>query len=73
MNVPPSWAFLMAMTMRRCDAERITQCSMSMVTLEGTGRRHRANICPVLPGRTPWSLILGWKIDLWCCDIAFRS
>jgi hypothetical protein len=45
----------MAMTMHRCGAERIDQCSMSRATLEATGRRHRVIICPVSPRRTPWS------------------
>jgi len=44
--------------MRRCGAERITQQSMSRATLDASGCRHLAIICPVLPRRTPWSLIL---------------
>ena len=30
------------MTMRRCNAERIAQCSVSRATLEATGRHHWA-------------------------------
>ena len=51
-------AILTAMTMRRCGAERIAQQSMSRATLDATGRRHWAIICPVLPWRMPWSSIL---------------
>ena len=46
-----------AMTMRRYGDERIAQRSMSRATLEATGRRQRAIICPVLPWRMPWSSI----------------
>jgi hypothetical protein len=60
-NAPPSRAILMAMTMRRCDAKRIAQCSMSMATLEATGRHHWASICPILLWRTPWSSTFGLK------------
>jgi hypothetical protein len=31
---------------------------VSRATLDATGRRHQASICPVLPWRTPWSSIL---------------
>ncbi len=58
---PALRAILMAMTMRRCGAERIDQCSMSRATLEATGRRHQAIIRPVLPRRTPWSSIFCLK------------
>ncbi len=49
MNKCTSFAcHLMAMAMCRCDAERIAQYSRSMC-------RHHANICPILPRRTPSS------------------
>ena len=60
-NAPTSWTILKAMTMRRCNAERIAQCSMSMATLEATRRHHRAIIRPVLSRQTPWSSIFGLK------------
>jgi hypothetical protein len=60
-NVPPSWAIMTAMMMRRCVDERITQCSMSRATLEATVRCHRAIIRPVLPWWRPWSSIFGLK------------
>ncbi len=44
-------AILKAMRVRRYDAERIAQRSMSRVTLDATGRRNRAIICPVFGGR----------------------
>ncbi len=50
-------AILMAIRIRRYGSERITQYGRSRATLDATGRRHRASICPVLPQRTPWSSI----------------
>jgi hypothetical protein len=54
-------------------AERITQCSMSRATLEATVHHHWASIRPILLRRTPWTSICGLKIELRCCEIAFRS
>jgi hypothetical protein len=51
-------AISMAMRIRRYGAERIAQYGRSRATLDATGRRHRAIICPVSPQRTPWSSIL---------------
>ena len=48
----------MAMRIKRYDAEQIAQYGSSRATLDATGRRHWASICPVLPWRTPWSSIL---------------
>ena len=41
----------MAMQIRRYGAERIAQYGRSRATLDATGRRHLAIICPVLPQR----------------------
>jgi len=57
-NAPTSLAISMAMRIRRYGAERIAQYGRSRATLDATGHRHRASICPVLPRRMPWSLIL---------------
>jgi hypothetical protein len=43
----------MAMVVRRCNTKRVAQCSMSRVTPEATGRRHRATTCSVSPQRPP--------------------
>jgi hypothetical protein len=43
----------MAMQIRWYGAERITQCGRFRATLDATGRRHPASICPILPRRTP--------------------
>ena len=72
-NKLPSLVMLMVMAMFRCNMARITQFGRSRATLDATGRRHRVSIYPVLPRRTPWSSILASKIELWCCEIAFRS
>jgi len=72
-NARTSPAISMAMRIRRYSAERITHYGRSRATLDATGRRHRASICPVLPQRTPWSSILEYKIKLWHCEIAFQS
>jgi hypothetical protein len=61
----------MAMWIRWYSAERIAQYGRSRATLDATEHCHRASICPVLPRRTPWSLILAYKIELWRCEIAF--
>ena len=60
-NAPPSRAISMAVTMRRCDAKRITRCSMFRATLEATGHHHWASICPILFCWMPWSSIFGLK------------
>ena len=51
----------MAMRIRRYGAEFIAQYGRSRATLDATGLRHRASICPVSPRRTPWSSI--WKLS----------
>jgi hypothetical protein len=61
------------MRVRRYDAERIAQYGRSRATLDATERRNRASIRPVSPQRMPWSSILALKIELWRCEIAFRS
>jgi hypothetical protein len=48
-NGPASLAILMAMRIRRYNAERISQYGRSRATLNPTGHRHWASICPVLP------------------------
>jgi len=53
-----SLAISMAMRIRRYGAECIAQYGRSSSTLDATGRRHRASICPVSPQRMPWSSIL---------------
>ena len=56
---PTSLAISMAMRIRWYSAKPITQYGRStMATIDATGRRHRASICPVLPRRTPRSSIL---------------
>jgi len=48
-------AILIAMRMRRYDAGRITQWSMSRASLLGaTGCRHRLSACTQLPRWPPW-------------------
>jgi hypothetical protein len=47
----------MAMRIRRYGAKRMAQWGRSRATLDATGRRHWAIICPVLPKWMPWSLI----------------
>ncbi len=70
-NGPALQAILMAMRIRRYGDEHITQYGRSMATLDATGRRHRASIHPVSPQQTPWSSILAYKIELWCCGNRF--
>ena len=57
-NAADLLAISMVMRIRRYGAERIAQYGRSRATLDATGLRHRASICPVLPQRTPWSLNL---------------
>ncbi len=57
-NASDLLAILMATRIRRYGAKRIAQYGRSRATLDATGRRHRASVCPVSPRRTPWSLIL---------------
>jgi len=70
---PALQAISMAMRISRYGAERITQYGRSRATLDATGCRDRASIRPVSPRRTPWSFILAYTIELWHCEIAFRS
>jgi hypothetical protein len=73
-NAPTSLAISMAMQIRWYGAECIVQYGRFRATLDATGRRHQASICPVLPRRTPsWSSILELKIELWRGEIAFQS
>jgi hypothetical protein len=60
----------MAMGIRRYSAKRITQYGRFRATLDATICLHWASIRPVLPRRTPWSLILAQKIELWHCEAA---
>jgi len=57
-NAPTLLAISMAMRIRWYGAECIAQYGRSRATLDATGRHHWASICPVLPRRMPWSLIL---------------
>jgi hypothetical protein len=57
-NAADLLAISMAMWIRRYGAERIAQYGRSRATLDATGRCHWVSIRPVLPQRTPWSLIL---------------
>jgi hypothetical protein len=68
-----SRAISVAMWIRRYDAERIAQYGRSRATLDTNGRRHRANIHPVLPRRMPWSSISAYKIELWRCGNWFSK
>ncbi len=43
----------MATAVRRINTDGIARCGMSRATPEGTGRRHRATTCYVLPQRPP--------------------
>ena len=52
-NAPLSRAISMAMVVRRCHTERISQCSMTRASLEATGRRHWATTRSILPRRPP--------------------
>jgi len=58
-NGPALRAISMAMRIRWYGAECIAQYGRSRATLDATGRRHWASICPVSPRRMPWSLIFG--------------
>ena len=55
---PTSLAITMAMRIRWYGAKRIAQYGRSRSTLDATGCHHWANIHPVLPRWTLWSLIL---------------
>jgi len=65
-HAPVSRAISMVMRIRWYGAKHITQYGRSRATLNNTGHHHWASIGPVLPLRTPWSLILGvvalWKL-----------
>jgi hypothetical protein len=63
----------MVMQIRWYGAKRIAQYGRSRATLDATERPQRAIIRSVSPWRTPWSLILAYQIELWRCEIAFRS
>ena len=60
----------MAVTMRRCDVERIARYSRTMDTLDAIGCCHWTSIHPILPRRTPWSSISAQKMELWNCETA---
>ena len=60
-NAPPSRAISMAMSVRRCNTERITQCSMTRALPEATGRRHWATTRFVSPRWPPG------RQSLWTC------
>jgi len=70
-NESASLAILMAMRIRRYDAEHIAQYGRSRATLTTTGRRHRESIRTVSPQQTPWSSILALKNELWRCGNHF--
>jgi hypothetical protein len=57
-NAPTSLAISMAMQIRRYGDEHIAQYGRSRATLDATGLRYRASICPVSPQWTSWSSIL---------------
>ena len=63
---PTSLAISMAIGIRWYSAKQIAQYGRSRATLDAT-----ASIHPVLPRQMPWSSILAYKIELWCCEIAF--
>jgi len=52
-NAPPPRAILMAMAVRRCHMERISQCSMTRASSEATGCRHWVTTRSVLPRWPP--------------------
>ncbi len=60
----------MAMWIRQYNAKCITHDGRLRATLDAIGRCHWASMCPVLPRRMPWSLILAQIIELWRCEIA---
>ncbi len=70
-NAPTSLAILMAMWIRRYNAEHIAQYGRSRATLDATVRRHQASIHHALPRPTRWSLILELKTELWRCENHF--
>jgi len=70
-NGPASRAILMAMWIRRYDAQRIAQYGRSRDTLDATGCRHRASIRPISPRLTPWSSILAKKSSYGIVEITF--
>ena len=57
-HAPALQAIMKAMRVRWYDSERIAQYGRCRATLDATERCDWACICPVLPQRTPWSLIL---------------
>ena len=52
-NAPPLRAICMVMAVRRCNTERIAQCSMTNASPEATGRRHRATTRSISPRPLP--------------------
>ena len=52
-NAPTLLAMSMVMQIRRYNVERIAQYGRSRATLDATGCRNQASICPVLSWRTP--------------------
>jgi len=50
-NAPPLRAISIAMAVRQCNTEHITQCSMTRALPEATGCCHRATTRYVLPRR----------------------
>ncbi len=69
-NGPALQAILMAMRIRRYNAERIAHDGRSRSTLDAIKHRHWATFCPVLPWWTSWSSILAQKNELWRCETA---
>jgi hypothetical protein len=70
-KAPTLLAILMAMRIRRHNAKHITQYRRTRATLDATGSRDQASICPVSSRRTPWSSILALKIQLCRCGNRF--
>jgi hypothetical protein len=60
-NAPTSLAISMAMRIRWYGAKHITQYGRSWATLDATGRRHQASICPILPPADAMVINFGLK------------
>jgi hypothetical protein len=55
-NAPLSQAILLAMWIRRYNAEHIAQYGRSRAILDATGSRHWASVHPILPRQMPFGV-----------------
>jgi hypothetical protein len=76
-HAPPSLAISMDKRIRQYGAEHIAHYGRFRATLDSTGRRHRASICPVSPRRTPQSSILeektSWALQNRCSKVIIQK